>query len=81
MSNIDITIWHSFELLAVFALSLNGSLSVVILFENVLVSDLGERFLLETSEKVPSALEGSEDVTLLVLTLLQELVLELFEED
>jgi hypothetical protein len=46
-----------------------------------LISDLGERLLLETSKKVPSSLERSENVTLLILALLQELVLELFEEE
>lgn len=81
MRNIDTLRWlSSFELLAILALSLNGSLSVVVLFEYFLVSDLGERLLLETSEKVPSSLERSEDITFLILALLQELVLELFEE-
>lgn len=81
MRNIDIPRLLSFELLSIFALSLNGALSVVILSEYVLVSDLGECLLFESSEKVPSSLEGSENVTLLVLALLQELVLELFEEE
>jgi len=70
MRNIDTLRWLSFELLAILALSLNGSLSVVVLFEYVLISDLGERFLLETSKKVPSSLERSENVTLLILALL-----------
>jgi hypothetical protein len=81
MRNIDIPRWLSFELLAILALSLNSAFSVVILSENVLVSDLGECLLLKSSEKVPSTLKGSENVTLLVFTLLQELVLELFEEE
>jgi len=70
MRNIDTLRWLSFELLAILALSLNGSLSVVVLFEYVLISDLGERLLLETSKKVPSSLERSENVTLLILALL-----------
>jgi len=79
--NIDTLRWlSSFELLAILALSLYGSLSVVVLFEYFLVSDLGKRLLFETSKKVPSSLERSEDITFLVLALLQELVLELFEE-
>jgi|688.fasta_scaffold778005_1 hypothetical protein len=81
MRNIDISRWLSFELLAILALSLNGAFSVVILSENVLVSDLGECLLFESSEKVPSTLEGSENVTLFVFTLLEELVLELLEEE
>ena len=81
MRNIDTLRWlSSFELLAILALSLYGSLSVVVLFEYFLVSDLGKRLLFETSKKVPSSLERSEDITFLVLALLQELVLELFEE-
>jgi len=70
MRNIDTLRWLSFELFAILALSLNGSLSVVVLFEYVLISDLGERLLLETSKKVPSSLERSENVTLLILALL-----------
>jgi hypothetical protein len=81
MRNLDIPRWLSFELLAIFALSLNGAFSVVVLSENVLVSNLGECLLLKSSEKIPSTLERSENVTFLVFTLLQELILELFEEE
>jgi len=56
-----------------------GSTSVVVSAESFL-GDLGERVLLEESEHTPSNVEGLEDISLLVLTLSQELAFESFQE-
>ena len=69
----------SLEFNSIDTFSLNCTLSEIVLVEHLVV-DLGEGFSFEQSEQVPSALEGSEDITLFVLALLEELGLELFEE-
>jgi hypothetical protein len=50
-------------------LAFEADLPVVVLVEVVLVSDLGELLLLEQREQIPGALQGPEDVSLLILAL------------
>lgn len=65
------------ELGTIDTLALEANLAVVVLVKLLLVTDLGELGFLKEGEQVPSTLERSEDVALLVFALGEELVLEL----
>lgn len=69
------------ELGTIDTLALEANLAVVVLVKLFLVTDLGELGLLKEGKQVPGTLQRSENVTLLVFALGEELVLELLEEE